>query len=49
MVKENNNNSHNQKKKKRTNLPKILTIFMLIATIALYVSTIVYQVAAAGK
>ena len=34
-------------KKPRTNLPKILTIFMLMATIALYISTIVYQVAAA--
>lgn len=36
------------KKKARTNLPKILTIFMLIATIALYISTIIYQVASAS-
>lgn len=39
--------SKGKSKKTRTNLPKILTIFMLLATIALYISTIVYQVAAA--
>jgi len=33
-------------KKPRTTLPKIITIIMLFATIALYISTIVYQVAA---
>lgn len=47
MTKENMKNVHsNSKPKKRSMLPKIVIIFMLIATIALYVSTIVYQVAA---
>ncbi len=40
--------SKGKSKKRRSNLPKILTIFMLLATIALYISTIVYQVAAAS-
>jgi hypothetical protein len=47
MTKENIKSTSASKKRSRTNLPKIITIFMLIATIALYISTIVYQVAAA--
>ena len=38
------NDSIKKKKKGKSILPKAITIFMLIATVALYVSTIIYQV-----